>query len=176
MLVIGLLFLLSFINGQENSETKESVLLRLEKLEKIVKELANPNSFFLAYTQKEQKRNEPGASTIIFPEEIFDKGDEYNPTTGLFTAKKDGVYIVVVALGMSLPSGGHHWAQLRIYRNESQVAFREDWMGWPHPYFSIDLNCILSLSKGDTVWIKFGTEKIYVLDGNKSYFAISKIQ
>lgn len=49
-------------------------------------------SGFLAYKSQQQQLPGNNGNKVVFDDEVFDLGDEYTPTTGIFKAKDDGHY------------------------------------------------------------------------------------
>lgn len=94
---------------------------------------------------------------VKFDDVRINRGDGYNPSTGVFTAPKSGLYQISCML-----RGEHsNKVQYRLMKNNS--VYTNGYVG-NQDYDSQSVSSILDLKKGDRVYIKHrvnGVQKIY---------------
>ena len=95
-------------------------------------------------------------TTVVWDQEDWDDGGDYNTTNGLFTAPADGVYMVTAALFFASTTwtAGQR-AALTVYKNGSQLA-RLDRVVAPGTTFSMALQgaVLVKLSTGDYIDVR----------------------
>jgi hypothetical protein len=102
------------------------------------------------------------ATTVIFDKELSDTQDEFNNTTGIFTAKQSGNYEVIAQLtnnnGVNWGSGNTFQASL--YRNSTIVSVTRQnaWSGGVRQ-ISLRLRQSLRLEVGDQVRLEFSASR-----------------
>jgi len=91
------------------------------------------------------------ATQVIFNDELLDASDEYNATTGLFTAKIAGEFLIGGALALSNYVSDES-AVILVYKNGAQICYTH--AKQPTTNASVSISpCRVSLSVGDTAAI-----------------------
>ncbi|VDI68263.1 Hypothetical predicted protein [Mytilus galloprovincialis] len=107
-----------------------------------------------------------GDDVLKFDEVTTNIGQNYNPSTGVFTAPKEGVYqisCVMVSVGRT---SVHYW----LYRNEERFSY--GFVSATAHANSNTQNWILELKKDDRVFIQHRTSQGETVHGSRhSYFS-----
>jgi hypothetical protein len=116
-------------------------------------------------------RNVPVNTTIRFRDVKLNKGNGYNPGTGIFTAPEDGVYSFIWTI---LSNKGGTVYLGAVVDNVDQVHTCINNQGSVHITTSGHL--LQELKKGSRVWIRtFHTKATFIHSGFYTYFSGSKI-
>ena len=100
--------------------------------------------------------NVVGWNMIIFDSEITDTNDEYNETTGRYTAKKAGVYSITASVVSTFNASGVAYpAGIAIYKN-GQRWQKLDYDNTLFADYSRSITANIYLDVGDYVEIYFG--------------------
>ncbi|XP_061182709.1 caprin-2-like [Saccostrea echinata] len=98
-------------------------------------------------------------STLVFPHVVFNNGNGYNPSTGIFTSPTAGTYVFFV----NINTDGANYIYLDIVLNGSSKVRT---MSYNSATYMTGTNmAVLQLFKGDTVWIKRNVGKSYYSEG-----------
>ena len=90
------------------------------------------------------------SGVLVFPAVITNVGNAYNPSTGIFTAPTQGNYVFFV----NVQSYSTKYIYVDIVLNGS-TKVRTQAGGSSNDYFDAGPNLVvLTLQKGDTVWIR----------------------
>ncbi|XP_071174204.1 complement C1q-like protein 2 isoform X3 [Mytilus edulis] len=155
----------SYINGSKITELVETVCKHEITLlkENLMKELKNKPTFF-AFLKSNTVFS--GDDVLKFNEVTTNIGQHYNPSTGVFTAPKEGVYqisCVMVSVGRT---DVHYW----LYRNEERFSY--GYVSATAHANSNTQNWILELKKDDRVFIQHRTSQRETVHGLRhSYFS-----
>ena len=91
------------------------------------------------------------AGTFPFSNEIFDKNNDYDPSTYTFTAPVDGVYLFDCSL---MAAGSASARGMNFRKNGSNVSVTQWYKpGGSGDYYNNAAMCILDLSASDTVLV-----------------------
>ncbi|XP_061182707.1 uncharacterized protein LOC133191049 [Saccostrea echinata] len=94
-------------------------------------------------------------STLVFPHVVFNNGNGYNPSTGIFTSPTDGTYVFFVNVNVY----GANYIYLDIVLNGSSKVRT---MSHNTAQYMTGTNmAVLQLVKGDSVWVKLHDGKSY---------------
>jgi len=144
-------------------------------------------SGFKAYRNANQTINYTAVgskTTIAFETELYDKKSEYIPSTGIFTAKKAGIYEISTLVRFHDTFGFVTYLYLQIIRNGSTIEMSCAFVPQPWlvgTYFEGQGTTCLELAATDTVVIKISiqgsqTNSGQVIGGSTiSQFAIQKV-
>lgn len=87
-------------------------------------------------------------STLVFPHVVYNGGNGYNPSTGIFTSPTDGTYVFFVKVNVY----GSNYLYLDIVLNE--VSKVRSMSHNTAQYMTGTNLAVLRLNKGDRVWIR----------------------
>ena len=113
-----------------------------------------------AKARSDAGQNIPNAAVtiVIFEDEVYDSGAEYDPTTGVFTAGRDGWLHVTSAIlyDVSTAWGAVEYAALAVYVNGAIVDWiaRETDFSGANIYVQTSGSTTVKLSAGDTCTIR----------------------
>ena len=116
----------------------------VQNLQKVVSFTAHPNTAFST-----------GNSIIPFPTIVSQKGDSFDGSTGVFTAKIPGVYY----FSASLQKDSVSHLQFRIYKNDSSLCRGYDTNG-NDSYNMVTCSATIKLDKNDRVSVFLYTGKL----------------
>lgn len=148
--------------------------------------LSVPNqSHIRTYRNTTQSIPSSSWTVVIFPTEINDSQSEYNPSTGYWTAKEDGVYIAT----WSLLSNNYTWSKSGIFisilvKNDLR-DYKTAWYGYRNfaqanhtGYLRTYGTAIVKLSLGDTLHVDclhtYGSDLDLIPNGEYNNFHIVK--
>ncbi|VDH94465.1 Hypothetical predicted protein [Mytilus galloprovincialis] len=155
----------SYINESRTTELVENVCKREIALlkEDRMQEIKNKPTFF-AFLKSNTIFS--GDDVFKFDEVTTNIGQNYNPSTGVFTAPKEGVYQMSCVMVASGSNHVHYW----LYRNEERFSY-----GYTSATANANSNTqnwILELKKGDRVFIQHRGSLIETVHGTRhSYFS-----
>ena len=98
------------------------------------------------------------SGTLVFPKVITNVGNGYNPSDGVFTAPRSGVYVFFV----SVQSNGSQSIYVDIVLNGATKVRTMAYDAGDNDYYEAGPNlAVLSLQTGDRVWIKHNSGQGY---------------
>jgi hypothetical protein len=107
-------------------------------------------SAFRAFRTTAQNIPHGTPTKLVFDSELFDLANEYNPTTGFFTAASAGTYLVHCAMWLISPAGaGPVWA-ITVDKNGTQLA-SSDWQSAAAKGFTPAIDGLIHLNAGDQI-------------------------
>ncbi|XP_052063229.1 complement C1q-like protein 2 [Mytilus californianus] len=155
----------TYINGSRITELVENVCKHEITLLKqdLMKEIKNKPAFF-AFLKSNTIFS--GDNVLKFDEVTTNIGQNYNPSTGVFTAPKEGVYQISCVMVAGGRNNIHYW----LYKNKERFSY-----GYTSPTAHANSNTqnwILELKKGDRVFIQHRGSPGEVVHGLRhSYFS-----
>lgn len=137
----------SYINGSRITELVENVCKHEITLlkEDLMKEIKSKPTFF-AFLKSNTVFS--GDNVLKFDEVTTNIGQNYNPSTGVFTAQKEGVYQISCVIVSASRNPVHYW----LYKNEERFSY--GYTSSNAHANSNTQNWILELKKGDRVFIQ----------------------
>ncbi|MBG9620741.1 hypothetical protein ABE23_04720 [Bacillus thuringiensis] len=91
---------------------------------------------------------------VLFPQELFDLNNEYNPATSTFVPAQRGVYLVQATISITQSGATTSGTNLEIWVNGNAVAVETESVPIDAPLVNtITVSAILSLFGGNTVEI-----------------------
>lgn len=114
--------------------------------------LTNPGNTqpsFSAYRTSTQS----SGTIVIFNNEVYDNGNCYNSSTGVFTAPITGTYLICTAVSFqeNVGGSGSHGTQLYANSAASIGTFLKKYS--PYEYWSASISTIFRLAAGNTVHV-----------------------
>ncbi|XP_061176743.1 uncharacterized protein LOC133185495 [Saccostrea echinata] len=107
------------------------------------------------------------SGTLVFPSVITNEGNGYNPSNGIFTAPTGGMYVFFVNVQSSVTKDIY----VDIVLNGSTKVRTMAWSNG-NDYFDAGPNLVvLTLQKGDAVWVKHRAGKGYYNEGPITTFS-----
>lgn len=88
---------------------------------------------------------------VLYPNEIFDLNNEYDPVTSTFTPKQDGVYLIIASVNFFPDIETNYRVLILIRVNGVPVASDNDFFGEIPIGDITSVSAILPLKAGDTV-------------------------
>lgn len=96
----------------------------------------------------------PTPNPMVFPTEVFDLNDEYDPTTSTFIPKQDGVYSIIGSVVFGPDILTNYTLRVLIMINGNIAVYDNDFFGPEVPVGNITtVTAILQLKAGDQVRI-----------------------
>jgi parallel beta-helix repeat protein len=132
---------------------------------------------FRAYQTTPQSLNAATSTIIKFDTVVYDTKSEYNPTTGAFTAKSSGIFVVTASLMWNSSQVDGNVTQLSIYKNgtfHSRLSF--DAAGAAGTSMSQG-TAVVKLNKGDYIDVRAYTSNSLstAADQFGSYFEVFQL-
>lgn len=88
---------------------------------------------------------------VLYPNEIFDLNNEYDPITSTYTPKQDGVYLIIASVNFFPDIVTNYRVLVLIRVNDIPVASDNDFFGEIPIGDVTSVSAILPLKAGDTV-------------------------
>ncbi|XP_062574645.1 complement C1q-like protein 2 [Saccostrea cucullata] len=108
------------------------------------------------------------SGTLVFPSVITNEGNGYNPSNGIFTAPTAGMYVFFV----NVQSNNKQTIFVDIVLNGSTKVRTMAYSYSNDDYYDAGPNLVvLTIQKGDAVWVKYYSGKGYYTDGPLTTFS-----
>lgn len=138
---------------------------------------SHPPSAFRAYRNAQLSIADDVAQNVKFDVEIFDDGNEYDPSTGRFTAKSAGTYLI--QCGFLFASSANSLYGATIFRNGGEIDASSMWAAGAGPNMSVkpSVSQIEHLAVGDVVDCSVyqhtgAAQPLLIFDARNSFSAI----
>jgi hypothetical protein len=131
------------------------------------------NSCFLVFRSSPQDPYVAG-SALVYNSEVFDQNNNFNPSTGIFTAPVTGRYLFsATVLVQNSSVGAEYDLQLKTsnryyYGSPGRIEYQTTGVSWGDGYISMQVTQIADMDANDTAYITFttfGAGYIYGGDG-----------
>ncbi len=137
------------VNASNASGALASSLQSLTERVAAIEAGSAQGSAFLAIAKQPQSIKTDGWDYVIFDQEEFDLGDEYNHTTGVFTAKRAGLYEFSCVVAWAAADGLSGLWEAALHVNEFERYYNGDVT--PGKSVTRSVHGILKLAKDDRV-------------------------
>lgn len=120
----------------------------------------------------------PGSvTTRIFPDEVYDDGNGYNPATGIYTVPETGTYVLYFSEGFTGNPGASNWLNYGFEINGA--AYYNNITPGPS-YWGIQLSRTMHLVAGDNIFVRYynatGLTLYATETTNMASFSVHKIK
>jgi hypothetical protein len=119
------------------------------------------------------------ANPVIFNVEVDDRLSEYNSSTGVFTAKQSGTYLVSSSIRFDYTSGTVVAGRVRLYKNSAQLHLHQANQTYAG-FWWVHISVPVKLIAGDTLYIRAtipaGTGVLGSTSNDSDYLYITRIE
>ena len=119
------------------------------------KEIVKDRSYVRAYRDSAQSFTGSTGFTILFDKELFDTNSEYDTSTGIFTAKRTGLYSISYRFTLNISTlGAGDFVQSSIRLNGDQVYIYRGHVAYSTGTHVFSGNTVYNVARGDTIDIR----------------------
>ena len=128
-------------------------------------ESARRHAAFLAQFSA-QRVGGPDSTALKFDHVIFNDGDHYDPSLGIFTAPYPGVYVFSAKFFTDGTQAAHPVLDVKVNGNtQDRMSFGEPGLEGGVQQSSHSTSMTLRLRAGDRVWVESYKSRVYKLYG-----------
>lgn len=142
------------------------------------KESVRPSAFKAVNATSEQiVTPDNPVDRVLYPVEIFDLNNEYDPNTSTFIPKQDGVYLIIASFGFFPDVVTNYRVRITIFVNGDPVVTDNDFFGEILFGNVVSVSAILPLKAKDTVNVEAAssTSGVIAPDPIATHFEASRL-